>query len=169
MNQIQFTSAVYKHSNLLMSHALKFTHDEDDAKDLLQETLIKGMRFSDSFDEGTNIKGWLYVIMRNTYLNNFKKAAKRNALFVVESEADHSMHIINSTTNDAETVFAMADIQKAMATLKFEYRFAFQKFFEGYKYVEIAEELEMPVGTVKTYIHQARLGLKKYLTRYRAM
>jgi DNA-directed RNA polymerase specialized sigma24 family protein len=56
-----------------MSHALKFTHDEDDAKDLLQETLIKGMRFSDSFDEGTNIKGWLYVIMRNTYLNNFKK------------------------------------------------------------------------------------------------
>lgn len=63
----------------------------------------------------------------------------------------------------------MADIQKAMATLKFEYRFVFQKLFEGYKYVEIAEELEMPVGTVKTYIHQARLGLKKYLTRYRAM
>ena len=79
------------------------------------------------------------------------------------------MHINNSETNDADKVFAMADIQKAMATLKFEYRFVFQKLFEGYKYVEIAEALEMPVGTVKTYIDQARLGLKKYLTRYRAM
>lgn len=167
MNHNQFTSAMYAHSNQLMAHAMKFTRDEDDAKDLVQETLIKGFRFADTFSDGTNLKGWLYMIMRNTYINDFNKASRRNAVITVEEDLT-SEHLFKSATkNKAETSFALEDINKALASLKAEYRIPFQKYFEGYKYEEIAKELNIPVGTVKTHIHQARLGLKKYLKMYR--
>ncbi|RZJ85310.1 MAG: RNA polymerase sigma factor, partial [Chryseobacterium sp.] len=68
MDQIEFTANISRHFQALLSHALKFTNNEDDAKDLVQETLIKGMRFCQNFDTGTNLRGWLYVIMKNTFI-----------------------------------------------------------------------------------------------------
>ncbi|WP_426328707.1 RNA polymerase sigma factor [Pedobacter sp. R-06] len=73
----------------------------------------------------------------------------------------------SSTKNLGETSFALNDIMKALASIKPEYRIAFQRYFEGYKYDEIAKDLNVPLGTVKTYIHQARCELKKYLKMYR--
>ncbi|RZL39800.1 MAG: RNA polymerase sigma factor, partial [Pedobacter sp.] len=79
-----------------------------------------------------------------------------------------SAHLVKSATrNGGEQTFAMQDIGKAMNSLKDEYRIPFQRYFEGYKYEEIAVEMNIPIGTVKTHIHQARLGLKKYLKIYR--
>ena len=168
MDTAKFTSEIYAHSDHLMSHALKFTRDEDDAKDLLQETLIKGLRFANSFDKGTNLRGWLYVIMKNTYINDFKRATKRNAVVTVEDEITSGQLAISATKNNSESTFAMEDINKALASIKDEYRIPFKKYFEGYKYDEIATELNLPIGTVKTHIHQARQGLKKYLKMYRS-
>jgi len=168
MNQIQFSAALQSHSSQLISHALRFTGDEDDAKDLVQETLIKGIRFAEKFAEGTNLKGWLFVIMRNTYINSYYKQAKRNAIFTVEEELSSPQLLTTASRNQGESVFAMEDISKAMASIKPSYRIAFQKYFEGYRYEEIAEEMQLPLGTVKTYIYQARLGLKKYLRKDRS-
>jgi len=167
MNHFKFTSEIYAHADLLMSHALKFTHDEDDAKDLLQETFIKGLRFSDSFDKNTNLKAWLYVIMKNTYINEFNRSKKRRAVITVEEEISSEQLAISASKNSVDAKFAIEDINKALASLKPEYSIPFKKYFEGYKYEEIAEELRLPLGTIKTHIHQARLGLQKFLKMYR--
>ncbi|MCX2573318.1 RNA polymerase sigma factor [Pedobacter sandarakinus] len=167
MNYNEFTSAINEHTTQLMNHALKFTKDEDDAKDLLQETLIKGVRFKDKFDDGTNLKGWLYVIMKNTYINDFNRNARRNQVISVQEDLNSSHLLKSATRNNGESTFALEDIRKAMSSIKDDYRVPFQRYFEGYKYEEIAVELNIPIGTVKTYIHQARLGLKKYLKMYR--
>lgn len=166
MNQLDFTQAAQSFQPQLYSHALQFTKDEDDAKDLLQETLIKAFRFCDRFDAGTNLKGWLYVIMKNTFYNGVVKT-KRKREVISDEELDSPSLVRSSTANAGEVKFAMEDIAKAMGALRPNYRIAFQRYFEGYKYEEIAHELGIPLGTVKTYIFQARCDLKKYLKMYR--
>jgi len=165
MNQLQFTTAISKFSPKLLLHAIKFTKDEDEAKDLLQETLIKGVKSLNTFTEESNLKGWLYTIMKNTYINQFLKQDRRNAIFKSNEE------IITKGTqiaiNDGERNFVMKDIHQALSSINESYRIPFLRYFEGYKYHEIAEELDLPVGTIKTHIHQARIGLKKYLKQYR--
>jgi DNA-directed RNA polymerase specialized sigma24 family protein len=80
MNLQDFTNATAMYSSQLLSHAIKFTNDEDDAKDLLKDTLIKGIRFCDKFHKGTNLKGWLYIIMKNTFYNNCIKTRRKKEI-----------------------------------------------------------------------------------------
>ncbi|MBC6112735.1 RNA polymerase sigma factor [Pedobacter fastidiosus] len=166
MNQIDFTQAAKQVQPQLYSHALHFTRDEDDAKDLLQETLIKGIRFCHRFDNGTNLKGWLYVIMKNTFYNSVIKSKRRSEV-ISDEDLESPNLILSSTKNASEGKFAIEDINKALEALRPGHRIAFQRYFEGYKYEEIAGELNIPLGTVKTYIFQARSELKKYLKMYR--
>ncbi|WP_316850535.1 RNA polymerase sigma factor [Pedobacter agri] len=167
MDQIEFTTNISRHSQALLAHALKFTNNEDDAKDLVQETLIKGMRFCQNFDEGTNLRGWLYVIMKNTFINDFRKNVRKKDLITTDEELSSAQLSKSATVNTSNTTFAMEDINKAMSSIKPDYSIPFQLYFEGYKYEEISQQLDIPIGTVKTHIHQARLGLKKYLAMYR--
>jgi RNA polymerase sigma factor (sigma-70 family) len=167
MDQNEFSLAADRHASSLHSHAMRFTRDEDEAKDLVQDTLLKGIRFCNNFDQGTNIKGWLYVIMRNTFINNYRKEQKRQEVISTEEELS-STHLIKSAVRNAsESTFLMGDIQKALDSIPNTYSIPFQRYFEGYKYEEISAELGIPLGTVKTHIHQARLLLKKYLKNYR--
>ncbi|RZJ86897.1 MAG: sigma-70 family RNA polymerase sigma factor [Chryseobacterium sp.] len=168
MNQSEFTSKINHHFQHLLAHALKFTNNEDDAKDLVQETLIKGVRFCEKFDEGTNLRGWLYVIMKNTFINDFRKKVKKNDLITTDDEINSAQLSLSATKNASNTTFAMEDINRAMSSIRKEYSMPFKMYFEGYKYEEISEKLGIPVGTVKTHIHQARLGLKRYLAIYRS-
>jgi RNA polymerase sigma-70 factor (ECF subfamily) len=166
MDQKEFSLIADKHASALHSHAMKFTRDEDEAKDLVQDTLLKGIRFCANFDRGTNIRGWLYVIMRNTFINNYRKDQKKQTLIVQEEEITSPSLLKSSTRNTSGTTFMMEDIRRALASIPGAYSYPFQRYFEGYKYEEIAEELDIPLGTVKTRIHQARLMLKKYLRNY---
>ncbi|WP_370633681.1 sigma-70 family RNA polymerase sigma factor [Pedobacter sp. Leaf250] len=86
MDHTEFTSTLNEYSEFLLSHAYKFTNDEGDAKDLVQETLIKGMRFAEKFDKGTNLKGWLYVIMKNTFINEFRKNSRKKELITTDDK-----------------------------------------------------------------------------------
>lgn len=166
MNQYEFSRAADGHAPALFSHAMRFTGDEDDAKDLVQDTLLKGMRFCANFDQGTNIRGWLYVIMRNTFINNYRRNQREMSVVSVEEDLS-SAHLMKSADrNAAEGKFVMEDIQRALESVPEVYRVPFQRYFEGYKYEEIADERGIPLGTVKTHIHQARLQLKKYLKQY---
>ncbi len=167
MTQFEFVQNVNLYSAELRLHALKFTKDLDDANDLLQDTLVKATRFAEKFDEGTNIKGWLFVIMRNTFINTYRKTQRYRDHIVQVEEISSANLCQSATANRAESKFAMEDIKNALNKLPEAYSLPFIRYFEGYKYHEIADELGIPVGTVKTHIHQARLQLKKNLKQYK--
>ncbi|WP_316809107.1 RNA polymerase sigma factor [Pedobacter agri] len=168
MNQLQFAQMINEHKTMLSTFALKFTKDSDDANDLIQETMIKAIRFSAGFKEGTNVKGWLYTIMRNTFINDYRKITKTQSVISQQEELT-SVHLMHSAThNQVDGRFAMRDIKRAIGNLPETLSAPFVRYVEGYKYHEIAIELNLPIGTVKTHIHEARKRLKKQLQIYRS-
>lgn len=168
MTATEFSSYVQRVSSSLSPAALQLTRDADDANDLVQETLLKALVNKEKFTAGTNLKGWLYTIMRNTFINNYNKVTKRNSTF----DCSDSRFVINHdesmiTQNKAGATFVMNDINAAIADLCEEHRIPFMMYFGGYKYLEIAELLKIPIGTVKNRIHLARKELKEMLWVYR--
>ncbi|WP_029284821.1 RNA polymerase sigma factor [Pedobacter sp. R20-19] len=166
MTQFEFNNMVNSHSLSLKMHALNFTKDIEDANDLVQDTMLKAIRFYQNFQEGTNFKGWLFVIMKNTFINNYRKSAKAKTLITQDDEISSANLMYSSERNGSVGKMIVDDIQKALNHLPEVYSVPFIKYFEGFKYHEIAGELQIPLGTVKTRIHVAREMLKKYLKTY---
>ena len=161
----------YKLENLtptLKPYALKLTKDRDEANDLLQETVYKAYSNRDKFQDGTNLKAWMYTIMRNTFITNYQRMVRRNTFI----DTTENNHFINSSPvgalleNRASGNFIMRDIRKAIDDLKDMYKVPFTMYFRGFKYHEIANKLEIPIGTVKNRIHIARKELKQVLKVY---
>jgi RNA polymerase sigma factor (sigma-70 family) len=166
MTTSEFNSNILVISKALKPFAMRLTRDLDDAKDLLQDTLIKAFTNREKFSEGTNLKAWMYTIMKNTFITNYQKMVKRNT-FIDNSD---NLFFINSvaytTTNAAISNFAMDDINKAINILQEDYKTPFVMYYRGFKYYEIADKLSIPIGTVKNRIHIARKELKDLLTMY---
>jgi RNA polymerase sigma-70 factor (ECF subfamily) len=161
-----FTNQVADHALALKGYALFLTQNRDDAHDLLQETYLKAFSNRDRFAPDTNLKGWLYTIMKNTFINTYRRKVKRNT-FADHTEQDFyinqaSQHI----PNQAESKMVMEDLNAAIALLPFELREAFVLNFRGHKYQDIADRFGIPIGTVKTRIHLARKALKRKLSIY---
>lgn len=161
-----FTDQVAAHALALKGYALFLTQNRDDAHDLLQETYLKAFSNRERFAPDTNLKGWLYTIMKNTFINNYRRKVKRNT-FSDQTEQDYyinqpSQHI----PNQAESRMVMEDLNAAIAVLPFELREAFMLNFRGHKYQDIADQFGIPIGTVKTRIHLARKALKRKLSVY---
>lgn len=169
MNIEEFTMKISRYELPLYTSALRFTHDEDDAKDLVQDTMVKAMRFHYRFEEDDNIKGWLFVIMRNTFINGYRKNIKKQSMITQASEISPANLLKSSTVNGSESSFALKDIHHALSKLTDTYSVPFIRYVEGYKYEEIAQELNIPLGTVKTRIHQAREILKRQLKMYKTI
>ncbi len=167
MTQREFNSNILSISKALKPFAMRLTRDLDDAKDLLQDTLIKAFTNREKFSEGTNLKAWMYTIMKNTFITNYQKMVKKNTFI----DTTENLHYLNSakytTVNGAVSQFAMDDINKALEILHEDYRTPFVMYFRGFKYYEIAEKLDIPLGTVKNRIHIARKELKDMLTMYK--
>ena len=167
MTAVEFTNQVQQISVLLRPAALTLTRDTDAAYDLVQETLLKALLNKDKFKAGTNLKAWLYTIMRNTFINNYNKITKRSSsldttdIFQYSGTADNFV-----TYNGANSSFVMGDIDQALAGLNEDFRKPFMMYYIGYKYLEIADKLQIPIGTVKNRIHIARKELKKLLFVY---
>ncbi len=166
MTNIEFNTLVMRQAPSLRMYALRFTHDSDDANDLVQDTLLKAITYYNKFKEGTNLKGWLYTIMKNTFINNYRRFIKISSFVTKTDEISSSQLSFSASRNDGEPKFVMDDINKALSGLQTEYYIPFTMYFEGYKYHEIAEQLAIPIGTVKTRIHVARKLLKKDLKVY---
>jgi len=152
----------------LKPFAIKLTKDHDDANDLLQETLMKAYNNREKFAEGTNLKAWLYTIMKNTFITNYQRMVRRGTFI----DTTDNLHFINSAStqieNRAAGNFALRDINNSIEKLEDVYKIPFMMYFRGFKYHEIAERLEIPIGTVKNRIHIARKQLKEKLRTYRA-
>jgi len=166
MVNYEFESMVSRQASTLKVHALNFTRDEQDAEDLVQDTILKAITYHSKFQEGTNLKGWLYTIMKNTFINNYRKIIRTSGVVIKSEEISSSNLMYSSTENRGENSFVMDDIKEALSKLSEDYYVPFTMYFEGYKYQEIADYLCIPIGTVKTRIHMARIMLKKSLRTY---
>jgi RNA polymerase sigma-70 factor (ECF subfamily) len=153
-------------SKSLKPFALKLTKDMEEANDLLQETILKAFTNRDKFTDGTNLKAWLYTIMKNTFITNYQRMVRRNTFI----DTTDNLHYINSSSNTTEnraySSFALRDINQAIAQLDDAYKTPFMMHFRGFKYHEIADRLQIPIGTVKNRIHIARKELKCVLKNY---
>ncbi len=166
MTALEFSYQIDQLTGSLKPFALKLTRDMEDANDLLQETILKAFTHRDKFAEGTNLKAWMYTIMKNTFITNYQRMVRRNTFI----DTTQNLHYINSSgstiQNDAYTDFAMKDINHAIDDLQDAYKVPFMMHFRGFKYHEIAEKLDIPIGTVKNRIHIARKELKDHLKVY---
>ena len=166
MSNIEFNQLLLSNTEFLKPFANTFTADKEDAKDLLQETMYRALSNQEKYNAGTNIKAWLYTIMRNIFINNYRRKTKQNTIF--DSTPNEFLLNYNqvTTANAAEVNLKMKDIQAAIHKLPEIFRNPFMLYFEGYKYHEIAKALNEPLGTIKSRIHFARKLLKEQLTRY---
>lgn len=166
MSKVQFNSNLLGLQRNLKYYALSLTSDSDRANDLLQETFVKALTYSDKFSEDTNFKAWVYTIMKNTFINDYRKASKsRNSLSGSNSEF-HLLVAKDKLYPSPESFYSSNEIEKSIAALEDEYRIPFQMFLDGYKYKEIAEKLELPLGTVKSRIFFTRKKLSATLKDY---
>jgi RNA polymerase sigma-70 factor (ECF subfamily) len=166
MENTAFNDTLCTHHSCLESFARRFTQDLEDANDLVQDTLIKAIRYHNLYKPGTNMRGWLYTIMKNTFINDYRRGSRKNAIMQNTEEFTPEHLSLSATGNTGENTFIRKDIQTALDRLQPGHSVPFLRYFEGYKYHEIAEELGIPIGTVKTRIHMARKELKKYLKMY---
>lgn len=167
MTTMEFNDLVYTASKSLKYPALKFTHNQADANDLIQDTILKALRNKNKFKKGTNIKAWLYIIMKNTFISNYHKIDKRNSL-VDPIDDDYALTASSTITfNHGTSNIAMEEINKAINNLDKAFREPFMMHFSGYKYEEIAQKLRIPMGTVKNRIHVARKTLMSALKDYK--
>ncbi|MFM2286145.1 MAG: Sigma-W factor [Bacteroidota bacterium] len=166
MSTIEFNAEVLSLSKPLKYFALNLTSNDEEAKDLLQETLLKAISNKHRFVEKTNLKAWLYTIMKNIFINNYRRAVKANT--IVDSTKD--LYFINipqqSQSFAPESKYSEREILKKIEMLQDEYRIPFTMYFDGYKYKEIADYLDLPIGTVKSRIFLARRQLMTMLKGY---
>ncbi|HNP97922.1 MAG TPA: RNA polymerase sigma factor [Bacteroidia bacterium] len=162
-----FKELVSEESKPLRAFALKLTHDQEEANDLLQDTMLKAFVNEEKFSEGTNLKGWLYTIMKNIFINKYRRAMK-SAVF--NDDTDNQYYInsgSNISRNEGDSNLVMKDVSSAISDLSENLRTPFLLSYTGYKYEEIAHRLQIPLGTVKVRIHNARKELMKKLAVYK--
>ncbi|MEY3646836.1 MAG: hypothetical protein RL127_1544, partial [Bacteroidota bacterium] len=166
MTALEFSYQVGNFSKFLKPFALRLTRDGDDANDLVQDTLVKAYTNREKYMDGTNLKAWLFTIMKNTFITQYQRMVRRNTFI----DTTENLHFINSSEsiqlNGAESSFMREDINLALSHTEEMYRVPFLMYFEGFKYHEIADELGLPIGTVKNRIHIARKSLKQHLQMY---
>ncbi|MBC7830103.1 MAG: RNA polymerase sigma factor [Chitinophagaceae bacterium] len=166
MSNSEFNQLLTSNVDFLKPVAITLTRDPDAAADLYQETLYKALANREKYSVGTNIRAWLYTIMRNIFINNYRRKAKQNTIFDSSSDDSVMNKLKASVSNSAESMLEVKYIQKAVHGLPDVFRYPLVLYFEGYKYHDIAGMLKEPLGTIKSRIHFARKLLKSQLQRY---
>jgi len=166
MTTIQFNNALLGLTDRLHYYALSLTTDSERADDLLQETFLKALTYRDKFRPDTNFKAWMYTIMKNTFINDYRRNVKTKKKFEGTSNDFHLMFSKDKVYPAPDSFYSTKEINKNIDSLDKEYKVPFTMFLEGYKYKEIANKLELPLGTVKSRIFFTRKKLVKSLKEY---
>ncbi len=166
MSGLEFNQLLLQNADFLKPFAVNLTRDTEAANDLYQETLYKALANREKYNVGTNIKAWLFTIMRNIFINNYRRKAKQKTIF----DNTPNEFLINqkqaTVSNGAESDMRIKEINAAIQGLPEIFRTPFLLYFDGYKYNEIAEVLHEPLGTIKSRIHFARKLLKEQISRF---
>ena len=165
MSTAEFNHLVLENSDLLRPFALSLTRDNEQAKDLYQETIYKDFVNRDKYNTVTNVKAWLYTIMRNIFINDYRRRQKRNTTSIDLSEDFSVVKTQAYCFNNVESNIVFKDIKKKINGLPDIFKHPFNLYYEGYKYHEIAFAMNEPLGTIKSRIHFARKLLKEQIER----
>lgn len=164
MMTLEFSQKIAGLRSTLYAFARRFTINRDESSDLVQDTILKALMYQDKFTEDTNLKGWLFTIMRNTFINNYRKSKRFRTtvdttqdLYYLNVEDDH-------TFTSPEASFQYEDVWKNVHEIREELLVPFKMHASGYKYHEIAAHLAIPIGTVKNRIFHARKEIQRKLT-----
>ncbi len=161
------------HIDSMYNFAFRLTFDEDDAKDLVQDTYLKAFRFINSFEQGTNAKAWLFRILKNSFINDYRKKSKQPAkidyqeveTYYNSDDVDYS--ITSDLRVDAVKDMLGDEISNALNSLAVDFRTVIILCdLEGFTYEEMAKILDIPIGTVRSRLHRARNLLKEKLRSY---
>lgn len=166
MTAIEFTHQVSSLRGTLYSFTRRFTHDKEEGLDLVQDTILKALTYRDKFREDTNLKGWLFTIMRNTFINNYRKTKRERTSHDTTKELYHLNVEDTHTFNSPGSNYEYKDILKKIEEIREELLVPFKMHTSGYKYHEIAEHLNIPIGTVKNRIFHARKEIQNKLQGY---
>jgi RNA polymerase sigma factor (sigma-70 family) len=166
MATAEFNQMLLQNTDFLKPFAVTLTKDQETAKDLLQETMYRALANQEKYNAGTNIKAWLYTIMRNIFINNYRRKAKQNTIFDNSSNDFLLDYQQSAIANAAESNLRIKEIQSAIHGLPDIFRQPFMLYFEGFKYHEISDMLHEPLGTIKSRIHFARRLLKEQISRF---
>lgn len=158
MDHHLFNNNLLNIKSKLQFYALSLTSASDRADDLVQDTLLKALMYRDKFREDTNFNAWVYTIMKNTFINDYRRKVKERSIF----DSGTEMKLV--TPEDKafpapDTLYFTHEIINEINLLKDEFRIPFNFFLEGYMYKEIAERLELPLGTIKSRIFFTRQKL----------
>jgi RNA polymerase sigma-70 factor (ECF subfamily) len=169
----EFEKEAVPHMDILYNYALRMTSNRDDAADLVQETFLKAFRFWDKYEKGTNIRAWLFRIMKNSYINKYRKETKEPDTVDYDDIQNfyNSIKAESADPNDLQRkIFGGLledDIAKALEALPEEFRtVVILCDIEGLSYEEIAEFVDCPIGTVRSRLHRGRRILRGMLLNY---
>ena len=173
VNHADFEKEIIPHTAALFNYAMRITGDSDDADDLVQETLLKAFRFFDKFEKGTNSKAWLFRILKNSYINEYRRQVKEPNKVDYEDVQNFYENIKASDVKtqhyeeDAFNNLLDDNISSAITKLPEDFRTVIiLSDIEGYTYEEIADFVDCPVGTVRSRLHRARKMLYAQLYDY---
>ena len=163
MTAIEFYTSFDKVTSSLNSFAYNLTKNFEEAKDLYQETAYRALTNRDKFNPGTNFKAWLFTIMKNIFINNYRKKVKSSTII----DNTENLYFLNSGSvsidNEAGQNILLEELETMIARLDDSIRIPFMMHYVGHKYQEIAEELDLPLGTIKSRIFFARKELKEMI------
>ncbi len=160
MTTLQFTHTLLGLQDKLKYFAISLTSNTDDADDLLQETTLKALTYRSQFVNNTNFKAWVFTIMKNTFINNYRRGQKTRNTFDGTEDALRVADKRNYESETPENVHHVLELNKAIDRLTDDFKIPFKMHTEGFKYKEIAEQLALPIGTVKSRIFFTRKKLQ---------
>lgn len=171
--QEEFNEEIIPHLDALYNFALRLTADPNDAEDLVQDTIVKAYRFFTSYEKGTNAKAWLFRILKNSYINNYRKRSKKPQQVDYDEVSTfyESVRAEHTDTSDLEARLYRDlmddDITGALEALPEDFRTVVLLCdVEGFTYEEIANMLDVPIGTIRSRLHRGRNLLKAQLVEY---
>ena len=167
MNNATFTRDLLDVQNDLLRFAYNLTANREDANDLLQETSLKALDNEDKYTPDTNFKGWVYTIMRNIFINNYRKVVRDQTFVDTTDNLYHLSQSQDSGFESTESAYDLKEMRRIVNALPTEYRVPFSMHVSGFKYREIAEKLDLPLGTVKSRICFTRKKLQEELKDFR--
>ena len=163
MKSLQFKKNILSIQDNMFNFAMMLTANKDDAQDLLQDTTLKALDHQDKYVDNVNFKGWVLTIMRNIFINNYRKIV-RNQTIIDQTEDLYHLNLSQDSGFDTpEGAYSITEIKQAINSLNEDLMLPFSMYLSGYKYNEIAENLKLPLGTVKSRIFFARQELQATL------
>lgn len=167
MNSLKFQDRLLGLQDNLLNFAYMLTANREEAKDLLQDTTLKALDNEDKYIDNVNFKGWVFTIMRNIFINNYRRVVRNQTIIDQTEDLYHLNLPQDSGFASPEGSFTVKEITTAINSFSEEYRIPFSMHVAGCKYHEIAEKMDLPLGTVKSRIFFARQRLQEMLKDYK--